>query len=138
MFAAATASVNAVVVADARDRRILVCDSITPEAGDFTLPAVLRRGELSVAVSTGGTAPSLAKQFRDRIDTWIEFDYGEFVKLLGEIRKRVLQGGFSGEVRRRLLVGFADDVWLRRMRAIGPDRTLAEMAAVVADAERSV
>jgi precorrin-2 dehydrogenase / sirohydrochlorin ferrochelatase len=39
-----------------------------PRRGDFTLPSVLRRGELMVAVSTGGANPALARTIREELE----------------------------------------------------------------------
>ena len=59
-------SVDQAVLAAARVRGIPANLAAAPEAGDFTLPAVFHRGELTVAVATNGQAPALAAVLRDR------------------------------------------------------------------------
>ncbi|MDH3225998.1 MAG: bifunctional precorrin-2 dehydrogenase/sirohydrochlorin ferrochelatase [Thermoleophilia bacterium] len=54
--------------------------------GDVVLPAVLRRGPLTVAVSTGGTSPRLARLVRDRMGREYDEAWGELVQLIGELR----------------------------------------------------
>lgn len=66
-------AVNAAVVADARERGILAADASEPERGDFAMPAVTRIGNVSVAIETGGAAPSLGKRLA-----------GDVRELLGE------------------------------------------------------
>jgi precorrin-2 dehydrogenase/sirohydrochlorin ferrochelatase len=66
-FAAATAEVNARVVADARAAGVLVCDAGDGAAGDFHTPAVFRDGPIVVAVGTGGRAPGVAAALRDHL-----------------------------------------------------------------------
>ena len=60
--------VRADVSAAARKRQIWVNAADDPARCDFILPAVLRRGPLAIAVSTGGTSPALSRVVRD----WLE------------------------------------------------------------------
>ncbi len=60
--------VRAEVSAAARKRQIWVNAADDPARCDFILPAVLRRGPLAIAVSTGGTSPALSRVVRD----WLE------------------------------------------------------------------
>ena len=135
--AAATPAVNAVVVADARRRRVPVCDAANPAAGDFVFPAVVRRGGLTLAASTGGASPTLGVRIRDRLAADFGPEYGEWVAALTAVRRRGLEVVPDAEARRRLLADFAEDRWLDRLRAVGPDALLAEMLAAV-DAAASV
>jgi precorrin-2 dehydrogenase / sirohydrochlorin ferrochelatase len=138
VVAAATPPVNAEVVADARRASVLVCDAANPEAGDFTFPAVLRRGQLVIAVSTGGASPTLGTRIRDQLRADFGPEYAEWVAVLDEVRQRVLEGVLDAGVRRRLLAGFAEYHWLDRLRDAGPETTRKEMLAVVAAAAGAV
>ena len=54
--------VNARVVDEARQQRVLVCDAADPGAGDFAMLATTRVGELTFAVDSGGSSPAFAKR----------------------------------------------------------------------------
>jgi siroheme synthase-like protein len=78
------AAVNGAVSSDA-DRRNLLCNvADVPELCSFILPAVHRRGPITVAVSTGGASPALAQWLRDRFAAQIGFEHEQ---LAGELRR---------------------------------------------------
>jgi len=60
-------AVNAAVAADATAAGIWVNSADDPANCSFILPAVARRGTVTVAVSTGGASPALATRLRDDI-----------------------------------------------------------------------
>lgn len=60
-----------------------------PELCSFIVPALVRRGDLMIAVTTSGKGPALSKRIRRRIEEVIGEEYGPYVSLLGELRERV-------------------------------------------------
>jgi precorrin-2 dehydrogenase/sirohydrochlorin ferrochelatase len=81
--------VDDAVVAAARRARALVNVVDRPAACDFILPSVLRRGDLQIAVSTGGKSPALAREIRRHLEAEIGDDYGELVARVGRVRARL-------------------------------------------------
>jgi len=79
-------ALNARVARLARKRGIWVNVVDDPQAGTVIVPAVARRGELQIAVSTGGASPALAKHLRERLEREFGPEYGDLVALLGELR----------------------------------------------------
>jgi precorrin-2 dehydrogenase / sirohydrochlorin ferrochelatase len=134
VFACANESVNDAVVVTARANGILVCDAVRPERGDFTLPAVVRRGDLSFAVGTNGAAPSLAKALAERLDETFDEAYTIWTRILGAVRPAVMRVTDDPDARRDLYHALADFSWLERLRQIGPEATEAEMLQFIAHA----
>ena len=97
-------TVNAEVAAEARARGTWVNAADDPPHCDFTLPSVLRRGELTVAVSTGGTSPALARAIREELESYFTDDYRVLADVAGEARREV-GARFSGDAWRRALDG---------------------------------
>ena len=102
-------AVNSEVVEQARLRRILSSDAETAERGDFVVPSTLRRGDLVLAVTTGGASPALAKRIRDEISERYGPEYAIFCAMLKEIRDTVLETNADAARRRAVLQLAASD-----------------------------
>ena len=100
-----------------------------PAQGDFALPAVVRRGELTIAVNTGGAAPALARRIREKLETEFDDTFATWVRLLDAIRSLAHELVPDPARRRDLLDGFADWSWLERLRAEGEAATWQRMVA---------
>jgi len=87
------AMVNKRIAVDARERGILVAVADNPAEGDCTFPAVLRRDDLEIAVSTGGRCPAFAADVRDCIAGLIGHEYGDILEQLAREREKLLTNG---------------------------------------------
>jgi precorrin-2 dehydrogenase/sirohydrochlorin ferrochelatase len=99
--------INAAVAREARRRSIPVNIADAPEEGDFALPAVGRRGEITLAVGTGGASPALASLLRDRISAALGPEWETVLALASALRRKGLtpsqQPAYNFEVLRCLL-----------------------------------
>lgn len=109
--------VNAEVEAAAHGAGLL-CNRADRAVGDFSLPAVLRRGDLTVAVWTGGKSPSLASALRDRLAGELGEAWGTWVGILGDLRREARRlcpdPSRRGEILRRIA---AEEGYVRRLEA---------------------
>lgn len=74
-----------------RERGILVNVVDDKEECSFLFPALVKRGELSVGISTGGASPSAAVYVKERINELLPENFGEIVEELAELRPLVLE-----------------------------------------------
>jgi len=88
-------AVNAGVVADARARGVLVNSADQPESGDFIVPATMRRGDITLAISTGGRSPSFARQLREELESWLTDERAELLDVLAAVRCNLQATGQS-------------------------------------------
>ena len=87
------------VKAEARRRGIPVNVVDTPEECDFYVPSIVDRAPLTVAVSTEGDAPVLARLVRARIEAMLSPETGRLARLAGSLRERV--AGTLGKIQAR-------------------------------------
>ena len=97
------------IVGRARSRGILVNAVDRPALCDFTVPAVVDRAPVTIAISTGGAAPALARDLRRRIETIIPSAYGRLATICRRWRERVATAVPDPARRRRLWDSVLDD-----------------------------
>jgi siroheme synthase-like protein len=100
MVATAAAAVNALVAAEARERSIWVNCADDPGRCDFILPSVLRRGPLTVAVSTGGASPTVAHMVREELELVLPSDYGALTEVVADVRRALRDRGIALDAQR--------------------------------------
>lgn len=88
--------VNQTIWREAEQHGCLVNVVDDPAHCHFITPAVIRHGDVTVTVSTGGTSPALARRLRERLETLIGPEYGELAALLAELRPE-LRSRYSQE-----------------------------------------
>ena len=79
--------VNAAVAEEAHQRGVPVNVADEPSEGDFALPSLLRRGQLQVAISTGGASPTLAQRIRRELEGSFGFEWAGIVEELSRARR---------------------------------------------------
>lgn len=85
--------VNEAVSVEAKRRRVLVNVVDDPARCDFIVPSVVRSGEVSVAISTGGLSPTLARRLRQQLAAFLGPEYGELAQVLSEVRRKLKAAG---------------------------------------------
>jgi precorrin-2 dehydrogenase / sirohydrochlorin ferrochelatase len=97
-----SSAINVNVFRSCQARRVL-CNSVDdPLHCDFFYPAVVSRGPLQIAISTGGRSPALAARLRKELERQFGPEWGKFVEEVGKWRQEILKGPPSA-VRRKLL-----------------------------------
>jgi hydroxymethylbilane synthase len=86
--ATGVADVDAAVVAEARRAGALVNAAGDAQSGDFATPAVVRSGELTVTVDSGGLSPSFTRRIRDELAMQFDSRFGRAAATLGALRER--------------------------------------------------
>jgi uroporphyrin-III C-methyltransferase/precorrin-2 dehydrogenase/sirohydrochlorin ferrochelatase len=82
-------ALNARIAADARARGIPVLAVDDVAHCDFIAPALVRRGDVVVAISTGGRSPAMARRTRERLDAALPRYWGELLDVAADVRDRL-------------------------------------------------
>jgi siroheme synthase (precorrin-2 oxidase/ferrochelatase) len=97
VIVAADAADNAVVFEDAEAAGVW-CNAVDdPEHCSFLFPAIVRRGPVTVAVSTGGSSPALASWLRRELESVVGPEFADVALRLAEERRRIHAAGGSTE-----------------------------------------
>ncbi len=107
IVATASRSLNELVDREAQRRGVLCNVVDVPDYCDFFYPAVVRRGDLQIAISTSGQSPSLAQKLRQQLERQFGPGYGTWVAELGETRRLVLASELDRERKQNLLHSLA-------------------------------
>ncbi|MEW5800812.1 MAG: bifunctional precorrin-2 dehydrogenase/sirohydrochlorin ferrochelatase [bacterium] len=82
--------VNKAISREAQEAHILVNVVDAPDDSTFILPALVKRGDLTISISTGGKSPALARKMREDMEAQYGPEYGILVDILGNLRKNIL------------------------------------------------
>ncbi len=93
-------AVNTAVAAAAQKRGIPVCVVDDPVLCAFTMPAIVERGPVSVAIATGGGSPALARRLRSEIERALPEGIGALAEFAAAHRRLVKEALPNAEVRR--------------------------------------
>lgn len=87
------AAVNRQVAAEAQAQRVPANVADAPSLGQFIVPSIVRRGEVIVAISTGGASPALARKLKEELATAAEMAWADLAPLLAQARAELRQRG---------------------------------------------
>jgi siroheme synthase-like protein len=95
MVATDNGEVNNEISAEGRRKRIWVNAADDIPNCDFILPSVIRRGEITLAASTGGASPALARRLREELQAYLTEEMPALADLLKEVRSDLRSRGIT-------------------------------------------
>jgi len=121
--------VNAAVAGEGRAAGVWVNAVDDPAHCDFILPSVLRRGDLVVAVATGGTSPAFSRVVREELEAYFTEDYAVLAEVVTEVRRELRDTGrrpdweawrraLDGDMRRLIAEGRREEAKARLLRRL--------------------
>jgi len=100
-----------------------------PEDCNFILPAIVNRDDLIIAISTSGKSPAFAKKIRKDLEKVFGSEYAEFLKLMGNIRNKLLSEDHEPEAHKHLF----EQLIKRDLVKLIKDRNIAAVNSLLLD-----
>lgn len=100
------------LVKDSAGQHQLVTVADAPDESDFHLPSRLVRGRLTIAVSTGGASPMLARKMRLMLEQQFDQSYEDYLEFLFAKRQWILKEVADPDLKRKLLSAIAREEFL--------------------------
>lgn len=110
---------NKKVIEDCDKMNILVNSVDSPKESSFIQPSKIRKGDITISVSTGGKSPILSKIIRDKVDELIKDSYSGYLEILGEFRLKALNEISNEEERRNFFSQITSEEYLRLFEEYG-------------------
>ena len=96
----------------------VLCNAVDePERCDFYYPAVVRRGDLQIAISTAGKSPALAQRIRKELENQFDSNYITWINWLGSVRELFFKRKVEPGLREKTLHQIAGRAVFERFRA---------------------
>jgi precorrin-2 dehydrogenase/sirohydrochlorin ferrochelatase len=108
--------VNEKISKDAQERGLLCNIADRPAACTFVLPAIVRQGELLIAISTSNKSPAVARRIRQTLEKEFGPEYSVLLNLMGAIRQKLLSESKSPEAHKRMFEQLLDEGLLGMIR----------------------
>jgi len=108
--------VNERIYRDSRSRGTLVNIVDEPARCNFIVPAIFRRKDLLIAVSTGGKSPALARKLREKMEEKYGPEYGILLDIMGNLRRKIIARGGTSAENKRIFESVLDSDILRHIR----------------------
>jgi precorrin-2 dehydrogenase/sirohydrochlorin ferrochelatase len=90
-----------------------------PEIANFIVPSVINREPLTIAISTAGASPAMAKAIRKELELIYNKDFGQFLAFLKQLRKKLMRDIPDNKKREGLLKKIASKEILSILRKNG-------------------
>jgi uroporphyrin-III C-methyltransferase/precorrin-2 dehydrogenase/sirohydrochlorin ferrochelatase len=133
--ASGSAETDEAVARAARERNIPVNVVDRAALSSFVMPAIIDRGEITVAISSGGASPVLARRLRAEIEALLPHGLDRLARFARSFRAAVRGSFADGETRLRFWQGFFDGPLADAVLAGRESKARRDMMALINGAE---
>ncbi len=112
--------INDAISKDAKEKNLPVNIVDDPQKCDFILPSLIERGDLTIACSTGGQSPALARYLREELELVYGEEYAVLASILGQLRTKMEKNAGVGKTwfNQLMSAGLLDAIRIRDTRKV--------------------
>lgn len=123
--------INKRVYSEAAERNILLNVVDNPELCNFIVPSVFERGELKIAISTGGISPAFAKRIRKELEVMYNREFSKYLRFVKKLRKEIKDKTRQEKDRTDLLNYLASEEIFNILRKEGFEAAKKRIAIII-------
>ncbi len=125
---------NSKVSSYCRRKNILVNIVDSPEECSFILPSIVRRGALTISISTDGISPALSKKIRQDLEKRFGAEYAEYLRIMKRIRPEARKKMKSMRLRKKLFNKMAQPEILGLLKRNKAGQAMRKLKNILSDA----
>ena len=126
-------NLNRQVSMDAEKLNMLCNIADRPEACNFILPSVVKRGDLVISISTSGKSPAYAKKLRKDLEKQYGEEYGILIRMMGAIRSRLLKESHEPEAHKHIFEDLIEKDLVNMIRDNETDRINSVLFSILGE-----
>ncbi|MGH4139103.1 precorrin-2 dehydrogenase/sirohydrochlorin ferrochelatase family protein [Clostridium sp.] len=123
--------VNLQVAKDCAQKDILVNVVDDLECSKFIVPAKVKRGDLTITVSTNGKCPFYSKLLRKKLELQFDDSYSTITNILGDFRKSLLLNIESSSNRKEIMASIDVEYYIKRLKEVGEEGVREEISLIM-------
>ena len=112
---------NNQIFKDCSERKILVNVVDDPKNCSFIVPSKIRRGDLTIAISTNGKSPTLSRSIREELEKKYDEHYETFLNILGDVREEVIAKVKDSAKKKEIFTAIIKEDYLTKLKLFGED-----------------
>lgn len=113
--------VNNQIFIDCSERKILVNVVDDPKNCSFIVPSKVKRGDLTIAISTNGKSPTLSRTIREELEKKYDEHYEVFLNILGDVREEVMLTVKNYSKKKEIFNAIMKEDYLTKLKLFGED-----------------
>jgi precorrin-2 dehydrogenase/sirohydrochlorin ferrochelatase len=102
-----------------------------PELCDFIVPANIKRGELTVSISSQGAAPFYTKEVKKKLQKFLSAQLSDVIELAGYFRKKIIENVISTEIKNNAFKRFVEIDWEKLLNEKGKEAAYLELEKIL-------
>jgi precorrin-2 dehydrogenase / sirohydrochlorin ferrochelatase len=113
--------INNQIFRDCSEKGILVNVVDDPKNCSFIVPSKIKRGDLTISISTNGKSPTLSRAIREELEEKYDENYEILLNILGDVRKEVIEKVKDASMKKEIFNNIVKEDYLEKLKLLGEE-----------------